>query len=95
MSISCKLGLNALMYLSPHDHGLIIASFPGLPRFFVLRFALYNTRKRKSSEKRGRPGNTYHVNDVQWTRGGRGGGGGGGGTVDLMNVWGPGYRWRA
>ena len=22
-------------------------------------------------EKRGRPGNTYHVNDVWWTRGGR------------------------
>ena len=30
-------------------------------------------------EKRGRPGNTYHVNDVWWTRGGRRGGGGGGG----------------
>ena len=22
-------------------------------------------------EKRGRPGNTYHVNDVRWTRSGR------------------------
>jgi len=22
-------------------------------------------------EKQGRPGNTYHVNDVRWTRGGR------------------------
>ena len=30
-------------------------------------------------EKRGRPRNTYHVNDVRWTRGGRRGGGGGGG----------------
>ena len=26
-------------------------------------------------EKRGRPGNTYHVNDVRWTRCGRRGGG--------------------
>ena len=33
-------------------------------------------------EKLGRSGNTYHVNDVRWTRGGRrGGGGGGGGAV--------------
>ena len=32
-------------------------------------------------EKQGRPGNTYHVNDVRWIRCGcgRGGGGGGGG----------------
>ena len=26
----------------------------------------YNTRKQKSGEKRGRAGNTYHVNDVRW-----------------------------
>ena len=24
-------------------------------------------------KKRGRPGNTYHVNDVRWMQGGRGG----------------------
>ena len=25
----------------------------------------------KSGRKQGRPGNTYHVNDVRWTHGGR------------------------
>ena len=34
---------------------------------------------RKSGERRGRPRNTYHVNDVRWTQGGCGAGGGGGG----------------
>ena len=28
----------------------------------------YNAQKWKSSKKRGRPGNTNHVNDVTWTR---------------------------
>ena len=52
-----------------------LASFPGLPRFlfFGLRSVLYTEAEER--EKRGRPGNTYHVNDVRWTRGGRRGGG--------------------
>ena len=40
---------------------------PGLPRFFLF-FGL------RSIWKRGRPGNTCHVNDVWWTRGGGRGG---------------------
>ena len=63
-------------------------------------------------EKRGRPGNTYHVNDVGGREVDVGGGGGRcpttnscainprasflpvkSSTVDLVNVWGPGYRW--
>ena len=36
--------------------------------------SFYNTRKRKSDEKWERPGNTYHVNNICWTRGGGGGG---------------------
>ena len=34
-----------------------------------------NTRKQKSSKQRGRPQNTYHVNEVWWTWGGHMGGG--------------------
>ena len=30
----------------------------------------YNTRKRKSKRKRGRPGLIHHMNDVRWTQGG-------------------------
>ena len=41
--------------------------------FFVLRFAFDIIHEER--EKRGRPGNTYHVNDVRWTGGGRRGGG--------------------
>jgi len=52
-----------------------VASFPGLPRFlfFGLRSVQYTEVEER--EKRGRSGNTYHVNDVRWTRGGRRGGG--------------------
>ena len=52
-----------------------LASFPGLTRFWSSVCVQYNTRKWKSGEKQGRPGNTYHVNNVKWMRGGRGGGG--------------------
>ena len=50
-----------------------VAMFPGLPLFvfFGLRIIHGGGRARKT----GRPGNTYHVNDVRWTRGGRRGGG--------------------
>ena len=38
--------------------------------FFVLRFAFIITHKsgRAAKKKRGRPGNTNHVNNVTWTR---------------------------
>ena len=51
-----------------------VASFPGLPRFCSLVAFTIIMRKQKSSEKQGRPGNTYQVNDVWWTWGGPGGG---------------------
>ena len=47
---------------------LNIASFPGLPRFLFFRFR--SVAEVEEHEKRGRPGKTYHVNDVWWTRGG-------------------------
>ena len=53
---------------------LVLALFPGLPVFCSSVFVQYNTWKWKSAEKQGRPGNTYHVNDVRWTQGGRRGG---------------------
>ena len=44
-------------------HGLAIASFPGLPHFYLLfAFAIVHG----TNEKQGRPGSIYHV----WTRGG-------------------------
>ena len=39
-----------------------LASFPGLPCFFVLRFAFIGGR---AHVKRGRPVNTCHVNDAE------------------------------
>ena len=54
--------------------GCLIASFPGLPRLCSLVCIQYNTRKWKSGEKQGRPGNTYHMNDIWWTQGGCRGG---------------------
>ena len=44
-----------------------LALFPGLPYFGSSVYIQYNTWKRKSGEKHGRPGNTYHVNDIRWT----------------------------
>ena len=41
------------------------------PHLFSLVCVQYNTQKLKSGEKWGRPGNTYHVNDVRWTGGGQ------------------------
>ena len=48
-------------------HGLFmyvciyVASFPGLPRFCSSVCVQYSTQKWKGFEKRGRPGNTYHM----------------------------------
>ena len=42
--------------------------------FFGLRSVKYTETEER--EKRGRPGNTYHVNDVRWMRGGHRRGGG-------------------
>ena len=53
------------------EYGGVLALFLGLLCFYPLVCVQYNTRMRKSSEKRRRPGNTYHVNDMRWTRGGR------------------------
>ena len=65
------------------DNSLVGVDPPGLatslvPRplpFFVLRFAFSINTEVEEHEKRERPGNTYHVNDVRWTRGGHRGGG--------------------
>ena len=54
---------------------LTLASFPGLPRFLFFGLRSVEYTEAEEREKRGRPGNTYHVNDVRWTRGGRRGGG--------------------
>ena len=52
-----------------------IASFPGLPHFHSSVCVQYNARKRKSAKNREGLGNTYHVNEIRWTQGGRRGGG--------------------
>ena len=55
---------------------LLLASFPGFP-FLVLLFA-FRIKKRRNTEKWGRPGNTYmyYMNDIRcwwgWRRGGEG-----------------------
>ena len=41
--------------------------------FFVLWFAFRIKHESGRAQKRGRPGNTYHVNDIWWTGGGCGG----------------------
>ena len=53
------------------EYGGVLALFPGLLRFYPLVCVQYNTWKWKSGEKQRRPGNTYRVNGVRWTRGGR------------------------
>ena len=53
--------------------GGVLASFTSLLRFCSSFCIQYNTQEQKSGKKRGRPGNTYHVNDVRWTQGGLGG----------------------
>ena len=52
-----------------------IALFPGLPRFFFFGLRSVWYTEVEELERRGRPGNTYHVNDDWWTWGGRRGGG--------------------
>ena len=48
---------------------------PGPPPFFFFSVCIqHNTQSAEEREKRGRPGNTYHMNDVWWMRGGRRGG---------------------
>ena len=63
----CQLLLRATLKVR-----LDLASFSGLPRFCSSVCVRTEAEER---EKRGRPGNTYHVNDVRWTRGGCRGGG--------------------
>ena len=54
-----------LICLFPQPHS------QAYPVFCSLVCIQYNTRRRKSTKKkRGRPGNTCHVNDIWWTRGG-------------------------
>ena len=70
-----KIRILDLLWCTSYIGSRNIASFPGLPRFRSSVCVQYNARQRKSAKKKwGRPGNTYHVNDVRWTRGGRGGG---------------------
>ena len=54
---------------------ITVALFPASdgPVFCSSVYVQYNTQKQKSGEKHGRPGNTYHVNDIWWTRGEHGG----------------------
>ena len=59
-----------------------VASFPGLPSFCSSVCVQYNTQKWKSGEKRGRPGNIFHVTSVWWMRGGRRGS-----SAHLQPVW--------
>ena len=48
----------------------LVASFPGLPRFFCSSVSVdNNTRMQKGGEKRGRPGIIHLVSDVRWTQG--------------------------
>ena len=65
------------MSLCYHHTLFLLSLVPWPPPFFFCSSVCvqYNTWKRKSDKKRGRPGNTYHVNDVRWTRGGHRGGG--------------------
>ena len=53
---------------------------PKPPPFLFFSLQLYSTQKRKSGKIWGRPGNTYHVNDVRWARGEHKGG------WDLNNI---------
>ena len=49
---------------------MYVALFPGLLHFRSSVCIQYNMRMRKNTEKCGRPGNTYYVNDIRWMRGG-------------------------
>ena len=82
----------------PSGGGLV----PRPPTFFVLRFSFSIIH---GSGKRGRPGNTYHVNDVWWDVRGRCPSTNAceindrasflpvkSSTVDLVNLRSPGYR---
>ena len=64
VSLSWKLDMYTLG-LPPN----LIALFPGLPCFCSYTCVQCNTRKQQ--QRQGRPGNTYHVNDMRWTQGGR------------------------
>ena len=63
----------------------VLASFPGLSRFRS-SVCIHNGSRR--AWKQGRPGNTYHVNDVRWMWGGRRGGGA------WLQVWAQYYTWE-
>ena len=69
--------MNGLGTRLPHTRIMPSTSLvPRPPPFFVLRFAFSIIHGSGRARKTGklRPGNTYHVNDVWWTRGGRRGG---------------------
>ena len=44
-----------------------VALFPGLSHLFFFFLHSVQYMEAEEREKRGRPGNTYHVNDVRWT----------------------------
>ena len=73
------LGKRALQTKKVCEHKIMCNFSSLVPRptpFFVLRFVFNIIHGGgRAREKRGRPGNTCHVNDVWWTRGGRRGGG--------------------
>ena len=89
----------------------LVASFPGFPRsFFLLFFGwhLVQYTEAEDCEKWERPGNTYHMNDVWWTRSGRGRGGACPSTTSCAMddrdrwsrscehlTWDPVYHWSA
>ena len=64
------------MILEAHYKGqqVMYSLVPRPPPFFVLRFSFSIIHGSEERKKRGRPGNTYHVNDVWWTQGGHMGG---------------------
>ena len=62
--------------LSHHSKSFMIALslISRTPLFCSLVCVQYNTQKWRNTEKWGRPGNTYHVNDIRWRWGWRRGG---------------------
>ena len=76
----CNVGWHFKDGVMHHSQSSAVACSSLVPRpppFFVLRFSFSTIQYTEAEEckKRGRPGNTYHVNDIWWTRGGRRGGG--------------------
>ena len=75
----CNVGWHFKDGVMHHSQSSAVACSSLVPRpppFFVLRFSFSTIQYTEAEEckKRGRPGNTYHVNDVRWMQGGRRGG---------------------